>query len=165
MSGQDANMADCRQSKTRPQWCHFSTLTESISQTALEGEGWLKRFKGRQLITSPSLMSLAPHTLRESLHNFVILLRLSYLFYFFLFTTSRIVRFLFKIAKEKTLEFDPRIEKTINYAPSTQKMEKNKFIEAKVNLFVICSNMYFEFNLFNIYANLHNFIQKAYSRI
>lgn len=39
MSGQDANMADCRQSKTRPQWCHFSTLTESISQTAVEGEG------------------------------------------------------------------------------------------------------------------------------
>lgn len=101
MSGQDANMADCRQSKTRPQWCHFSTLTESISQTAVEGEGWLKRFKGTQLITSPSLMSLAPHTLRESLHNFVILLRLSYLFYFFLFTTSRIVHFLFKIAKEK----------------------------------------------------------------
>lgn len=39
MSGQDANMADCRQSKTRPQWCNFSTLTESISQTAVEGEG------------------------------------------------------------------------------------------------------------------------------
>lgn len=78
MSGQDANMADCRQSKTRTQWCHFSTLTESISQTAVEGEGWLKQFKGRQLITSPSLMSLAPHTLHEGLHNFVILLRLSY---------------------------------------------------------------------------------------
>lgn len=55
-------------------------------------------------------MSLAPHTLRESLHNFVILLRLSYLFYFFLFTTSRIVHFLFKKENEKTLEFEPRIE-------------------------------------------------------
>lgn len=164
MSGQDANMADCRQSKTRPQWCHFSTLTESISQTAVEGEGWLKRFKGRQLITSPSLLSLAPHTLRESLHNFVILLRLSYLFYFFPVYHQQNCSY-FRLQRKKTLEFDPRIEKTINYAPSTQKMEKNKFIEAKVNLFVICSNMYFEFNLFNIYANLLNFIQKAYSRI
>lgn len=165
MSGQDANMADCRQSKTRPQWCHFSTLTESISQTAVEGEGWLKRFKGRQLITSPSLMSLAPHTLRESLHNFVILLRLSYLFYFSCLPPAELFIF-FLDCKGKNPGIWPKNWKDyINYAPSTQKMEKNKFIEAKVNLFVICSNMYFEFNLFNIYANLHNFIQKAYSRI
>lgn len=101
MSGQDANMADCRQSKTRPQWCHFSTLTESISQTAVEGEGWLKRFKGRQLITSPSLMSLAPHTLRESLHNFVILLRLSYLFYFFCLPPAELLIFYLRKKRKK----------------------------------------------------------------
>lgn len=131
MSGQDANMADCRQSKTRPQWCHFSTLTESISQTAVEGEGWLKRFKGRQLITSPSLMSLAPHTLRESLHNFVILLRLSYLLYFFLFTTSRIVHFLFKIAKGKNPGIWPKNWKTINYALSNKKKMKINSLKQK----------------------------------
>lgn len=89
---------------------------------------------------------------------------LSFLFFSCL-PPAELFIFYFRLQRKKTLEFDPRIEKTINYAPSTQKMEKNKFIEAKVNLFVICSNMYFEFNLFNIYANLHNFIQKAYSRI